>query len=62
MAVNLISELPQKNKTVICTTHDLHLLENVNGEIVNFSSDKVENLKIGIESIKEQIDILKGIA
>lgn len=60
--IDLISQLPQKNKTVICTTHDLHLLGNVSGEIVNFSSDKVENLKIGAESIKEQIDILKGIA
>lgn len=60
--MNLISELPKKGKTVICTTHDLHLLDNVSGEIVNFSSDKVENLKIGAESIKEQINILKGIA
>jgi len=60
--MNLISELPKRGKTVICSTHDLHLLENVNGEIVNFSSDKVENLKIENDSIKDQIEILKGAA
>ena len=60
--MDLISRLPENGKTVICSTHDLHLLENVKGEIVNFSSAIVINSAITTESLSEQVNILREIA
>lgn len=59
--MNLISELPKRGKTVICSTHDLHLLDNVEGEIVNFSSIEINLNEINIECLKKDTQILRGI-
>ena len=57
--MSVIGGLAEKEKTVICSTHDLHLLENVNGEMVNFSADEIKIRQISSEVIKEEMEVLK---
>lgn len=56
---DLIKGLTKKNKTVICSTHDLHLLENCEGSIVNFSSNDKQIQELSSTSVKDNINILK---
>ena len=48
----------EKGKTVICITHHLHYLKNLNGYILNLSDKKPELIEISENSIKNTIEKL----
>ena len=47
-----INDLITDGKTVICTTHDLHMLNEFNGNLLNFSKEKPSLENITKESIE----------
>ena len=57
--MNFIAKMPKKGKTVICSTHDLHLLEHQEGEMINFSAINEQIRPINEHNLAKHIGILK---
>lgn len=51
----------QKQKTVICITHHIHYLQNLNGYILNLSNEKPSLIAISDQSITDTIQCLSEI-
>ncbi len=48
----------QKQKIVICATHDIHNLYDMRGELLNFTRDKVVLASISKETIDQELSVL----
>ncbi len=58
----LNQQVVEKNKTVLCVTHDLYLLDKYEGDLLNFSKENPELEKITPLSLQQNIEYLEVIA